>query len=71
MIQKEKLFMSRGMYLFLGIVQLLAGGLIAYDGISEHVLIRILTGICFLFAGICNFLAWRRMQHKKDTDKNH
>lgn len=63
--------MSRGMYLFLGIVQLLAGGLTTYDGISEHVVIRIFTGICFLFAGICNMLAWRRMQHKEDTDKNH
>lgn len=63
--------MSRGMYLFLGIVQMLAGGLIVYDGVCEHVVIRILTGICFLVAGICNFLAWRRMQHKEDTDKNH
>lgn len=53
--------MSRGMYLFLGIVQLLAGVLLAYDGISEQVIIRILTGVCFLFAGICNLLAWKRM----------
>lgn len=64
--------MSRGMYLFLGIVQLLAGGLIAYDGISEHVVIRIFTGICFLFAGICNMLAWRRLSRNDDSgQKNH
>ncbi len=47
--------MSRGMYLFLGIVQLLAGTLIAYDGISEQVVIRIFTGICSQIAiASCN-----------------
>lgn len=59
--------MSRGMYLFLGIVQLLAGTLIAYDGISEQVVIRIFTGICFLFAGVCNLFAWNRFAKKGDS----
>lgn len=59
--------MSRGMYLFLGIVQLLAGTLIAYDGISEQVVIRIFTGICFLFSGVCNLFAWNRFAKKGDS----
>ena len=34
--------------------------------------IRIVTGICFLFAGICNMLAWRKLSRNDDSgQKNH
>lgn len=63
--------MSRGMYLFLGLVQLAAGALVMYDGISDEVVIRIFTGICFLFAGICNLAAWRRTPKHDNTEPHN